>query len=456
VTARARRRFRRAGWLEASTLLFAVVSCRLLVDPGDHYLQVAATGGAPVSSIPPLHSYDHGGAGGSADGGSADGGSAGGGVAGTSAGGVGLETGSGGGGHSAGHPGAGGANESGDGGAAPNTLGGSSSGGAPLGSTGGRVSNTGGSNTVLSCKTGVNTGNRPLVVAFDQQRPTSVRIDSDYVYWIDEAVGEQLGKIMRVRRDGTALVVLADNLNRPNGLYLKPNYDSMLFGNDLPDAPGLYEVQNEEHGAVTPLDRDGLGVATLTGFGTSIYSEAWSPSVPTRIRKSNSGVKGAQGGCYPATLSGEDARVGAIGADKTQVYYVKKGGDIVYRTGMGCSDTSLPFLEGLPGIVAILPGHLYERVFFLTSSALWVTPKDDPIAITPYGVASGAEAMAMADAGMVFTNAGDGSIRVASDGATRLLACGQVEPNSIAVNENDEAVAWTDRGSGQVLLLERW
>ncbi len=306
------------------------------------------------------------------------------------------------------------------------------------------------------CGPGLSTGSEPIVLATDQQKPTSVRIDGTYVYWINEAMGTSPGAVMRVERSGGTPVALAQNLQHPKALSVLPNMNAFLFfTDDLPDNPdaGVYKVENEPDGVVVAVDKDGLGAALMQVGGNYAYTEAWSPDAATRIRKSDINLENASGGCYPVTLAASSTRLASLSTDPMHIYFVEAGGDTILRSGTTCDDTPTPLVTGDSEIIATRVAINHDAIYWLTRSALMAASKTAPNTdVRCLASADEPTAMAMSDRGIVFGNQGDGSIRQ----VTRVLACGQVEPSSIAVNELDEALAWTDSGSGKVLMLENW
>jgi hypothetical protein len=358
--------------------------------------------------------------------------------------------------------GAGGA-DSGAGGADNAAGADSGAGGADNAAGAGGASGSGGSPEVADCSEpqtlcgpGLSTGSEPVVLATDQQSPTSVRIDGTYVYWINEAIGSSPGAVMRVERSGGTPVALAQNLQQPKALSVLPNMNaSLFFTDDLPDNPdaGVYKLENQPGGSVVAVDKDGLGAALMQVGGNYLYTEAWSPDAATRIRKSDINLENASGGCYPVTLAASSTRLASLNTDPMHIYFVEAGGDTIFRSGTSCDDTPIPLVTGGSEIIAIKVAINHDAIYWLTRSALMAAAKTVPnTEVQCLASADEPTALAMSDRGIVFGNKGDGSIRHAA----RVLACGQVEPSSIAVNEIDESLVWTDRGSGKVLMLETW
>jgi hypothetical protein len=289
------------------------------------------------------------------------------------------------------------------------------------------------------------------VLASGQQRPSAILVDSNYVYWVNEAEGAMPGAIMRMPKSGGTPQPLAPGRANPKSLSVA--IGTVFFTDDLGGAEGQAGVFRaaKSDGHVAPVDIDGLGAGALSLNAGFLYSEAWAPGAPGRVRKSSVDGEGGTGGCYPYVTTSPDARIRAIDADGEYLYFVDTKANAILRSALGCNSTATVFAPDQGGARALALASV-TNVFWITATSVWRQARSQP-GLAPLVLTdrrTSLAGLAVATAGVVVTDEGAGSVVFVSQSHSSLIASGQNQPHGIA-SDTDGALYWTNRGSGEIV-----
>jgi hypothetical protein len=327
----------------------------------------------------------------------------------------------------------------------------------------------GGATSSSSSGTG-GSGGGPVAIVTGQMRPTRIFVDSQYVFWLNEADDTgQMGSIWRADHDGSNAASQVQGLLNPKGLAGNDLNGAVYFTEDAggfltPPAVGVFRVP-KSGGAVVALDTgDGLnaGAAVLRSF--YVYTDAWAAGTEARVRRSATGAS-MPAFCYPYVSAAAGGRIAALTVAGSELFsFDTTSGDIMRTTGLDCDpamNTTVVFAAGQATTRAMTNDSVY--VFWLTATAVrrqdQSTPggnilqlainQDNPTALT--GVTSG----------IVYTNAGDGSIGAGAVMFTNasqmpvVLAPGQSDPRGVASMPGaDDTIFWTNRATGEIMRLD--
>lgn len=169
-------------------------------------------------------------------------------------------------------------------------------------------------------------GGVPTVLASGLNQPSSLAIDSTWVYWTDEGAaitggGNFPGDVSKVLLDGGGLTVLASGLTVPNSLAINASGLYWL-------SPGTY-VNNYTDGALLSVQFDGGGLTTLAAGLSSPCDLALTATEVYWVNCAGGAVKQAQlDGGGIASVAGSDWPTGITVDLNGNVYWTDLGGAV--------------------------------------------------------------------------------------------------------------------------------
>jgi hypothetical protein len=294
-----------------------------------------------------------------------------------------------------------------------------------------------------------------VVLASGEPWPIAITVGGGYVYWINGAHAGAPGSIQRMPTDGGSVQTVAQGLSNPTSMVLLKD-DLIYFTNDRDGdggTPGIWRVSKEGLSAhpnevPDPVTTDGLGVNAIELENVRVYSEAWEPEAPARLRIS-AFPSHFFPTCYPyETETG--GRILDLTIASSDLYLIDQKKNAIMHTGADCDGGSSVFAANQP---AIALGLSSGRLYWLTKTALRSRDLDggpDAAVTELTGALSDAAGFTFFSGGVVVTNNGAGTVVFTGSTSGDLpIAWGQNDPWAIA--HDVDGVYWTNRAGGEIV-----